>query len=232
MLELAILYIIVFTIVSVVLIEFVYNKVYQDKKVTPVEHEEEPETEFVPEEIIEEEPEEVIEETRPEVEPEEVIEEVPEPEVETKEVIEETPEVEAIEEEAEKVEEAEAEETVEEIVETKELPACEYPAFTHVRLVEMGLSDDEATEFVNELIPQLEEQIPLIEEAINSADFHKIERLTHGVKGSATNIGTGGISDLLVEFNTYLKTGEDVDIVKAYYKHYIDYTAALKEQYS
>lgn len=222
MLELAILYIIVFTIVSVVIIDFVYGKVYQAKKdkeytkTTPEEDLKEPHTEVVTKEIIEEKPEEIIE-VQPEILQEEIVEEKPE---QIQEVQPET------------VEETLPEEAVEEVIETKELPACDYPSFTHVRLVEMGLSDDEATEFVNELIPQLEEQIPLIEEAINSADFHKIERLTHGVKGSATNIGTGGISDLLIEFNTYLKTGEDVDIVKAYYKHYIDYTTALKEQYS
>ena len=42
------------------------------------------------------------------------------------------------------------------------LPEANYPQFTHQRLVEMGLSNDEAKAFVQELIPQLEIQIPLI----------------------------------------------------------------------
>ena len=117
-------------------------------------------------------------------------------------------------------------------VPAKDLPPCQYPSFTHIRLIEMGLSDDEAVEFVAELVPQLEEQIPLIKEALDAKDFHKTERLTHGVKGSATNIGTGGVSDLLIEWNTYLKSGEDSDIANAYFEAYIVYTKKLKAQYT
>jgi len=120
---------------------------------------------------------------------------------------------------------------VEEIIK-KDLPACNYPQFTHVRLIEMGLSDEEAVEFVTELVPQLEEQIDPIKKAIASADFHQVERLTHGVKGSATNIGTGGIADLLVEWNTYLKSETDVDVVNHYLTKYIEYSEKLKVQYS
>ena len=115
---------------------------------------------------------------------------------------------------------------------SKELPEANYPPFSHVRLVEMGLSDDEAKEFVTELIPQLEEQIPLIEEALNIPDFHQMERLTHSIKGSATNIGTGGISDLLTDCNTYLKTGTDIDVARAYFEHLKYYTKELKSQYT
>ena len=114
----------------------------------------------------------------------------------------------------------------------KKLPACTYPKFTHVRLIEMGLSDEEAKEFVQELIPQLETQIPLIEKVLAIPDFHQMERLTHSIKGSTTNLGTGGISDLLVECNTYLKTGTDIDIAKTYFRYLVHYTKELKEQYS
>ncbi len=118
------------------------------------------------------------------------------------------------------------------IQETKELPEADYPQFTHVRLLEMGLSDEEAKEFVAELIPQIETEIPLIEAAIQEGDFHQLEKLIHGIKGSATNLGTGGVSDLLVDFNTFIKTGTDVDIAKAYLEHLRDYTNALKAQYA
>jgi len=114
----------------------------------------------------------------------------------------------------------------------KKLPICTYPKFTHARLVEMGLSDEEGKEFVQELIPQLEIQIPLIEDVLAIPDFHQMERLTHSIKGSATNLGTGGISDLLVECNTYLKTGTDIDIAKAYFEYLKHYTQELKEQYT
>jgi len=117
-------------------------------------------------------------------------------------------------------------------IETKLLPECNYPKFSHARLVDMGLSDDESREFVAELIPQLEQQIPLIEEVMNISDFHQMERLSHSIKGSATNIGTGGVSDLLVECNTYLKTGTDIDIAKVYFENLVRYTAELKAQYN
>ncbi len=152
---------------------------------------------------------------KPEPTPEPIPEPIPEPEPEP------TPEPEPI-----------PEPKVEVPKETKLLPEGNYPAFTHVRLVEMGLSDEEAKEFVGELIPQIEVEIPLIEVAIQGGDFHKMERLTHGIKGSATNLGTGGVSDLLVDYNTYLKTGTDIDIAKAYFDHLVRYTAELKTQYS
>ena len=121
---------------------------------------------------------------------------------------------------------------IEAVKETKKLPEANYPKFTHIRLVEMGLSDEEAKEFVAELIPQIEEQFPLIEKALQELDFHQIERLTHGIKGSATNLGTGGVSDLLVDYNTYLKTGTDIDIARAYFDHLELYDNELKAQYA
>jgi len=35
--------------------------------------------------------------------------------------------------------------------------------------------------------PQIETQIPLIKEAMDNSDSHQMERLTHNIKGSATN---------------------------------------------
>lgn len=128
--------------------------------------------------------------------------------------------------------ELEPEPKTETLKETKRLPEANYPKFTHIRLVEMGLSDEEAKEFVGELIPQIETQYPLIEKAIQESDFHQMERLTHGIKGSASNLGTGGVSDLLADYNTYLKTGTDMDIAKAYFEHLKYYNDELKEQYA
>ena len=157
----------------------------------------------------------------------------PEPEVKPKPTVEVKPEVKAeATPEPEIKEEVKPEPKKEVPTETKKLPEANYPPFTHVRLVEMGLSDEEAKEFVAELIPQIETEIPLIEAAIQEGDFHHMEKLTHGIKGSATNLGTGGVSDLLADYNTYLKTGTDVDIAKAYLKHLVDYTNELKDQYT
>ena len=112
-----------------------------------------------------------------------------------------------------------------------ELPKGEYPAFNYERLIEMGLSEAEAHEFIQELIPQIEAQIPLIQEAMDKPDYHQMERLTHSIKGSSTTIGTGGVSDLLVDYNTYLKEGKEVEVLEAYQKHLKHYFEALKKQF-
>ena len=116
----------------------------------------------------------------------------------------------------------------------KEIPVSlgKYPDFNHARLLKMGLSEEDAQEFVAELIPQIESQIPLIEEAMERSDFHTMERLTHSIKGSSTTVGSGGVSDLLVDFNTYLKSGTEPAIAEAYLKQLKHYCQALKEQYS
>ena len=112
-----------------------------------------------------------------------------------------------------------------------ELPQGNYPDFNYDRLIEMGLSEEEAMEFIQELIPQIGDQIPLIDEAMKVPDFHKMERLTHSIKGSSTTIGTGGVSDLLVDYNTYLKTGEELPVAEAYQEHLKRYFEKLKKQF-
>jgi len=114
----------------------------------------------------------------------------------------------------------------------KILPECQYPTFKHDRLLEMGLSDSDAKEFVEELITQLDEQTNKIDDAINNANIHELELITHMIKGSASNLGTGGITDLLTEFNTYLKEGTDSDIIQTYANALTKYTSKLKAQYA
>ncbi len=113
-----------------------------------------------------------------------------------------------------------------------DLPEASYPKFNHSRLLDMGLSQEDAKEFVQELIPQIEAQIPLIKEARVISDFQAMEQLTHSIKGSSTTVGTGGVSDLLIDFNTYLKTGTEVIIAEAYLEHLKHYCEELKKQYT
>jgi len=113
-----------------------------------------------------------------------------------------------------------------------DLPKCKYPKFSYERLTKMGLSEEEAIEFTKELIPQIKTQIPLIKEAMEKEDFHNMERLTHSIKGSSTTVGTGGVSDLLVEYNTYLKTGKDLPIAEAYLKHLNKYAEDLEKEFA
>jgi len=120
--------------------------------------------------------------------------------------------------------------TPEKVEKLYDLPKCKYPEFNYSRLIKMGLSEEEAIEFTKELIPQIKAQIPLIEEAFKKEDFHSMERLTHSIKGSSTTVGTGGVSDLLVECNTYLKTGKDLPIAEAYIKHLKYYADELEKK--
>jgi len=112
-----------------------------------------------------------------------------------------------------------------------DLPKEEYPDFNYERLIEMGLSEEEALEFIQELIPQIKEQISLLDEAIKIPDFHKMERLTHSIKGSSTTIGTGGVSDLIVDYNTYLKTEVELPVAEAYQALLKKYFEKLKKQF-
>jgi len=116
--------------------------------------------------------------------------------------------------------------------EVRELPTADYPEFDHSRLIDMGLSQEEAKEFIQELITQIKRQIPLIKEAMYDLDFHNMERLTHSIKGSATNIGTGGISDLLVDYNTYLKTGTELTVAQRYFMYLQYQLKMLEKQYA
>ena len=119
-----------------------------------------------------------------------------------------------------------------EVTEKIDLPECKYPKFNYSRLVDMGLSKDEAIEFIKELIPQIKTQIPLIKEAMEASDFYTMERLTHSIKGSSTTVGSGGVSDLLVEFNTYLKTGKELPVAEVYIKHLNHYCEELEKEYA
>jgi chemotaxis protein histidine kinase CheA len=67
---------------------------------------------------------------------------------------------------------------------------------------------------------------------MDKEDFHSMEKLTHSIKGSSTTVGTGGVSDLLSEFNTYLKTGKDVPVAEVYFKHLNRYTDELEKQFA
>ena len=221
MLALTILLLLILVIVIIIFIEYRNEKKYQAKR-----REQRTQKKSEPRKlVVRKAPPKSKAEPKPEPEPEPIPK--PEPEPEPEPIPEPTPEPEPIPEP-----EPAPEVKTPEVKETKKLPEANYPEFSHIRLVEMGLSEEEAKEFVAELIPQLETEIPLLEAALKEGDFHKMERLTHGIKGSATNLGTGGVADLLAEYNTYLKTGTDIDIAEAYIEHLKEYTNALKIQYS
>ncbi len=115
----------------------------------------------------------------------------------------------------------------------KELPVGNYSKFDHSRIVDtLGLSEEDAGEFIGELISQVDTHIAPINDAVKTLDIEELERLTHSIKGSATNLGSGGIADLLTDFNTYLKEGEDRDVIERYAELLEEYYLKLKQQYN
>ena len=114
----------------------------------------------------------------------------------------------------------------------KVAPEKVYPNFDNSRLLSMGLSQEDADSFVLELIGQIDDHIPQIEAAIEADDFENVERLTHSLKGSATNLGTGGVADQLIEFNTYCKSEKEKEALKSYLSSLKAYLEKLKKQFT
>jgi len=109
----------------------------------------------------------------------------------------------------------------------------DYGEFSHQRLVEgMGLSPEEADEFVVELIHQLENAINDLDNAIAEKNFTEAEHITHGLKGAALNIGEGGVAQLLVDYNTYMKEGTELPVIEAYQTLLKQTVSDLKVEYS
>lgn len=139
------------------------------------------------------------------------------------------------------------EKTEEAAVEEQQVPAEEEPAveelqveedtytyevFDNARTMEeFGLSKEEANDFIIDLIQQIEDEMPGLEEAVSASDTQKIEDVSHMIKGSATNLGTGGIADVLVDFNTYMKTGSDSSVVAGHMRNLRRALTELKEQF-
>ncbi len=102
-----------------------------------------------------------------------------------------------------------------------------YAPFDNARTMEeFGLSKEEANDFIVDMIQQIESELPGLEEAVSANDSKRIEDISHMLKGSATNLGTGGVADVLVDFNTYMKTSDDPAVIA---KHMHNFRRALKE---
>ncbi|WP_353662913.1 hypothetical protein [Hydrogenimonas sp. SS33] len=117
--------------------------------------------------------------------------------------------------------------------EAQNILSKDFGHFSHQRLVEgMGLSPEEADEFVLELIGQLENAIAELDRKISEKDFESVEHITHGLKGAALNIGEGGVAQLLIDYNTYMKHGKELPVVEAYQTKLKESVSDLKVEYS
>ena len=160
----------------------------------------------------------------------ELVEETPEPlfetDVFTAEKTEQAPEA-PTEEIAETVVEAAAAEAVIEAVPVEVEEPYDYPPFDNTRAMEeFGLPKEEADLFIVDLIEQVEGELPGLEAAVAAQDSKRVEDISHMIKGSATNLGTGGIADVLIDFNTYMKGADEPSVIA---KHMRNLHHALKE---
>lgn len=113
-----------------------------------------------------------------------------------------------------------------------ETESYNYQVFDNTRTMEeFGLSKEDADDFIVDLIHQIEDVTPSLEEAVRTNDNRKIEEISHMVKGSATNLGTGGIADVLVDFNTYMKTANDPAVIARHMNNFRVALKQLKEQF-
>ena len=174
--------------------------------------------------IEEEQPFEEFLEEAEEVSTEEV-DEIPSLEVDVEpEIQEEIPEESPVEDLLEEVQE-------DEVVSSGD-DTYDYPAFDNTRtLEEFGLSKEEADDFIVDLIQQIEDEMPGLVAAVEANDSKQIEDISHMIKGSATNLGTGGVADVLVDFNTYMKTASDADVIAKHMKNLDHALKELKEQF-
>ena len=161
--------------------------------------------------------------------------EEPVQEVELEESVEETLEV-TVEPEQPVIEELELEVEEEPAVEELEVEPEEdtynYQVFDNARTMEeFGLSKEEADDFIVDLIQQIDDEMPGLEDAVSANDNQKIEDISHMVKGSATNLGTGGVADVLVDFNTYMKTDSDPSVIAGHMRNLRRALKELKEQF-
>ncbi|NPA29070.1 MAG: hypothetical protein GXO33_02680 [Epsilonproteobacteria bacterium] len=115
----------------------------------------------------------------------------------------------------------------------EEITRKDYGLFDHSRLIEeMGLAEEEVSEFIVELIHQIEAALPDIENELKAGNREKMERITHGLKGAALNLGSGGITDLLVEYNTYLKKQGEPAVIQAFQQRLKEHLSELKTRYA
>jgi len=107
-----------------------------------------------------------------------------------------------------------------------------YPPFDHARAVEqLALSEEEAVMFVGELVQQVRDELPKLRTAVEARDMKNIEEISHLLKGSATNLGDGGIADALTEFNDYCKHSDDPNVLATHLRQLEAELEKLAEKY-
>ena len=95
---------------------------------------------------------------------------------------------------------------------------------------EMGLSQEEADNFVLELVKALESEIPNIEEAILNADMKRLEDIVHTITGSSSTLGSGGISSALISFYAAVQHRDSLQELYVHLQNVKYYLDELKKE--
>ncbi len=111
-----------------------------------------------------------------------------------------------------------------------DIPTKQYPKYDNSRAVdEMGLSQEEADSFVLDLIKAIEVEIPSIESAILKGDYKSIEEIVHTITGTASTLGSGGISSAFISFYGSVQHRDGMQEEYIHLQNIKHYLAELKE---
>jgi HPt (histidine-containing phosphotransfer) domain-containing protein len=113
------------------------------------------------------------------------------------------------------------------------IPTKTYPPFDNSRAVtELSLSQEEADMFVGELIKAVDAEVKKLDKAIANENILEIEEITHTITGSASTIGYGGITNVLIDFYTAVQHRETYPVLKTHLANLKYYLDQLKEQHA
>ncbi len=109
------------------------------------------------------------------------------------------------------------------------IPTKQYAMFSNERAVnEMGLTQEEADEFVLELIKAIEGEVPKIEEGIMRSEYKVIEEIVHTITGTSSTLGSGGVSSALISFYAAIQHRDDLQKLYIHLQNVKYYLAELK----
>jgi hypothetical protein len=113
------------------------------------------------------------------------------------------------------------------------IPTKTYPPFDNSRaVIELSLSQEEADMFVGELIKAVDAEVKKLDDAIANENILEIEEITHTITGSASTIGYGGITNVLIDFYTAVQHRETYPVLKTHLANLKYYLDQLKAQHA
>jgi len=113
------------------------------------------------------------------------------------------------------------------------IPTKQYAPYNNARAVdEMALSQEDADAFVSDLIKAIEDEIPALEAGIMTQDYLVIEEIVHTITGSASTLGSGGISSAFISFYAAVQHRDSFQKLYVHLQNVKYYLNELHEQFS